>query len=169
MPDGDVLDATSGAVIPSPGVQPALLALARCAALCNDSTLYFDEAANAPQHVGENTEVALRVLAEKVMNHWPTHLVVLIPAALHTAAPHICCAHCAALTNTPDWRARRERQSRGGADQGAAHQPVRRPLDHRAPAAGRVGVFARPQDDEHRQQGAARDERPAAAADQGGA
>lgn len=66
MPEGNVLDAASGAVVDMPGAQPALLAVARCAALCNDSTLYYDEVAGAPQHVGENTEVALRVLAEKV-------------------------------------------------------------------------------------------------------
>lgn len=66
MPEGDVIDAASGGVVAIPGAQPALLALARCAALCNDSTLYIDEGAGAPQHVGENTEVALRVLAEKV-------------------------------------------------------------------------------------------------------
>ncbi len=53
-------------MVQNPGAHPALSAMARCAALCNDSTLYYDSVVDAPQHVGESTEVALRVLAEKV-------------------------------------------------------------------------------------------------------
>jgi P-type Ca2+ transporter type 2A len=70
-----------------PADLPCLLNVAMCSALCNDSSLYYapEKAAPAPgglgdliaaggggaragayQRIGESTEVALRVLAEKV-------------------------------------------------------------------------------------------------------
>ncbi|KAK9840627.1 hypothetical protein WJX81_005487 [Elliptochloris bilobata] len=64
-PEGSVLDA-AGQTIPHPADQPCLAQLAACAALCNDSSLYFSAEKGSYQRVGEATEVALRVLAEKV-------------------------------------------------------------------------------------------------------
>ena len=81
-PEGDVLDNT-GERIEQPGELPCLLQMAACSSLCNDSTLYYapDKVsllaqsgsaaqgfgqAGAYQRIGESTEIALRVLAEKV-------------------------------------------------------------------------------------------------------
>lgn len=85
----------SGERVPQPGDLPCLLQVAACSALCNDSTLCYaaDRAppltprsggapaaghglggtgagAGAYQRIGESTEVALRVLAEKVRGSW---------------------------------------------------------------------------------------------------
>ena len=40
-PEGEISDAT-GHPVQQPGDLPALLAMAQCAALCNDSSLYYD-------------------------------------------------------------------------------------------------------------------------------
>jgi P-type Ca2+ transporter type 2A len=40
-PEGTIADAT-GHTVQQPGDLPALLAMARCSALCNDSSLYYD-------------------------------------------------------------------------------------------------------------------------------
>lgn len=40
-PDGELTDAT-GHPVQQPGDLPALLAVSQCAALCNDSSLYYD-------------------------------------------------------------------------------------------------------------------------------
>lgn len=40
-PEGTIADAT-GHPVQQPGDLPALLAMARCSALCNDSSLYYD-------------------------------------------------------------------------------------------------------------------------------
>ena len=74
----------AGELVPQPGDDPCLLQIAACSALCNDSTLYYSSdrppptpraaklaaggvpAVGAYQRIGESTEVALRVLAEKV-------------------------------------------------------------------------------------------------------
>lgn len=56
----------AGSLVAHPADQPALLAMARCASLCNDSVMYYDAERSAYQRVGESTEVALRVLAEKI-------------------------------------------------------------------------------------------------------
>lgn len=65
-PEGRVLDAISGAEVPCPADYPALLQSAACAALCNDSHLTYSSEKGVYQRVGEATEVALRVFAEKV-------------------------------------------------------------------------------------------------------
>ncbi len=40
-PEGEISEA-AGHAVQQPGDLPALLALAQCAALCNDSSLYYD-------------------------------------------------------------------------------------------------------------------------------
>ncbi|CAL8471661.1 g11203 [Coccomyxa elongata] len=64
-PEGSVLDA-QGAPVPKPADHTSVLQTAACCALCNDSALSYDPDSGAYQRVGEATEVALRVLAEKV-------------------------------------------------------------------------------------------------------
>ncbi|KAL3141521.1 Calcium-transporting ATPase 3, endoplasmic reticulum-type [Trebouxia sp. C0010 RCD-2024] len=49
-----------------PPEQPCLLKLAVCSALCNDSSLSFAPDKGVYQRVGEATELALRVLTEKI-------------------------------------------------------------------------------------------------------
>jgi hypothetical protein len=44
-----------------------------CSSLCNDSTLAYDAATNTYQRIGESTELALRVFAEKVSQCWQTN------------------------------------------------------------------------------------------------
>ena len=65
-PEGRVLDATSGVEVPFPADYPAVLQSAACAALCNDSHLTYSAERGVYQRVGEATEVALRVFAEKI-------------------------------------------------------------------------------------------------------
>ncbi|CAL5220117.1 g2070 [Coccomyxa viridis] len=64
-PEGRVLT-ESGAPIQAPAEESAVLQTATCCALCNDSTLTYNNEKQEYQRVGEATEVALRVLAEKV-------------------------------------------------------------------------------------------------------
>ncbi|KAK9918863.1 hypothetical protein WJX75_007624 [Coccomyxa subellipsoidea] len=64
-PEGSVLDAQGGPV-ETPADQASVLETAACCALCNDSSLTYDPDTGVYQRVGEATEVALRVLAEKV-------------------------------------------------------------------------------------------------------
>ena len=45
---------------------PCLLHMAMCSALCNESTLQYNPDKGNYEKIGESTEVALRVLAEKV-------------------------------------------------------------------------------------------------------
>ena len=60
-----MLEAGSRRPVELPADAPQLLAAARCAALCNDSRLSYSEERGGYQRMGEATEVALRVLAEK--------------------------------------------------------------------------------------------------------
>lgn len=62
-PDGQVLD-PSGSALRSDS--PLLSQLAACAALCNDSVLTYRPESGTYQRIGEATEAALRVFAEKV-------------------------------------------------------------------------------------------------------
>lgn len=50
-----------------PAQSPCLLHLAICSALCNESVLQYNPDKCMYEKIGESTEVALRVLAEKVM------------------------------------------------------------------------------------------------------
>ncbi|PSC71819.1 calcium-transporting ATPase endoplasmic reticulum-type [Micractinium conductrix] len=65
-PEGKLLDGATGAEVAFPADQPCLLQAAICCALCNDSHLHYAADRGVYQRVGEATEVALRVLAEKV-------------------------------------------------------------------------------------------------------
>lgn len=50
----------------SPAQSPCLNHLAMCSSLCNDSILQYNPDKDSYEKIGESTEVALRVLAEKV-------------------------------------------------------------------------------------------------------
>jgi len=81
-PDGLILEASIGIISPRqqrfntnnvgkdvvkhPADLPSVLHLSICASLCNDSTLTFDLNKHEYAKIGESTEVALRVLSEKI-------------------------------------------------------------------------------------------------------
>lgn len=50
-----------------PAQFPCLLHIAMCSALCNESVLQYNPDKGSYEKIGESTEVALRVLAEKVV------------------------------------------------------------------------------------------------------
>lgn len=52
-----------------PAQFPCLLHIAMCSALCNDSILQYNPDKRNYEKIGESTEVALRVLVEKVCGH----------------------------------------------------------------------------------------------------
>ncbi|GLU15955.1 hypothetical protein SLE2022_324060 [Rubroshorea leprosula] len=64
-PDGIIFD-SSGMQLEFPARLPCLLRIAMCSALCNESVLQYNPDKGAYEKIGESTEVALRVLAEKV-------------------------------------------------------------------------------------------------------
>lgn len=64
-PEGIVFD-SSGIQVEFPAQLPCLLHIARCSALCNESVLQYNPDKGNYVKIGEATEVALRVLAEKV-------------------------------------------------------------------------------------------------------
>lgn len=64
-PEGFVFD-SNGMQIDFPAHLPCLLHMAMCSALCNDSVLQYNPDRGSYEKIGESTEVALRVLAEKV-------------------------------------------------------------------------------------------------------
>ncbi|KAH9689965.1 calcium-transporting ATPase 3 endoplasmic reticulum-type [Citrus sinensis] len=64
-PEGVVFD-SSGIQLEFPAQLPCLLHIARCSALCNESVLQYNPDKGNYEKIGEATEVALRVLAEKV-------------------------------------------------------------------------------------------------------
>ncbi|KMZ56023.1 Sarcoplasmic/endoplasmic reticulum calcium ATPase 1 [Zostera marina] len=64
-PDGFIFD-TSGVQLEFPAQFPCLLHIAMCSALCNDSILQYNPDKKSYVKIGESTEVALRVLVEKV-------------------------------------------------------------------------------------------------------
>ncbi|OAE30699.1 hypothetical protein AXG93_402s1120 [Marchantia polymorpha subsp. ruderalis] len=64
-PDGIIRDST-GVQLEHPADLPCLLHLSMCSALCNDSKLQYNSEKGAYDKIGESTEVALRVLVEKV-------------------------------------------------------------------------------------------------------
>jgi Ca2+ transporting ATPase len=49
-----------------PPQSSCLLHIAMCSALCNESTLQYNPDKKCYEKIGESTEVALRVLVEKV-------------------------------------------------------------------------------------------------------
>lgn len=62
---GEVLDAR-GLAVKQPADSPAVEQLAICCSICNDSTLKYDKDKGTFEKIGEATEIALRVLAEKI-------------------------------------------------------------------------------------------------------
>lgn len=64
-PEGIIFDST-GMQLDFPAQLPCLLHIAMCSALCNESTLQYNPDKGNYEKIGESTEVALRVLAEKV-------------------------------------------------------------------------------------------------------
>ncbi|KAK4277395.1 hypothetical protein QN277_015400 [Acacia crassicarpa] len=64
-PEGIIFD-SSGVQLDIPAQLPCLLHTAMCSALCNESTLQYNHDKGKYEKIGESTEVALRVLAEKV-------------------------------------------------------------------------------------------------------
>nr|CAB3493366.1 unnamed protein product [Digitaria exilis] len=64
-PEGFIYDA-GGLQLEFPPQSPCLLHLAMCSALCNESTLQYNPDKKCYEKIGESTEVALRVLVEKV-------------------------------------------------------------------------------------------------------
>ncbi|KAI3958883.1 hypothetical protein MKX01_023559 [Papaver californicum] len=64
-PEGVISD-NAGTQLEFPSQSPCLLHIAMCSALCNESTLQYNPDKAKYEKIGESTEVALRVLAEKV-------------------------------------------------------------------------------------------------------
>ncbi|XP_068326555.1 calcium-transporting ATPase 3, endoplasmic reticulum-type-like [Pyrus communis] len=64
-PEGIIFDST-GHQIELPAQTPCLLHIAMCSALCNESILQYNPDKGNYEKIGESTEVALRVLAEKI-------------------------------------------------------------------------------------------------------
>ena len=52
-----------------PAQFPCLLHIAMCSALCNESVIQYNPDKKNYEKIGESTEVALRILAEKVDSH----------------------------------------------------------------------------------------------------
>ncbi|XP_027356171.1 calcium-transporting ATPase 3, endoplasmic reticulum-type isoform X1 [Abrus precatorius] len=79
-PEGIIFDST-GMQLDFPAQLPCLLHMAMCSALCNESTLQYNPDKGNYEKIGESTEVALRVLAEKVglpgFNSMPSALNML--------------------------------------------------------------------------------------------
>ncbi|CAL5415276.1 unnamed protein product [Camellia sinensis] len=64
-PEGFIFD-SDGMQLEFPAQFPCLLHIAMCSALCNESVLQYNSDKGKYEKIGESTEVALRVLAEKV-------------------------------------------------------------------------------------------------------
>ena len=64
-PEGMIID-SGGVVLDHPADQPAILHIASCASLNNGSTLWYNSEAGTYKNIGESTEIALRVFAEKI-------------------------------------------------------------------------------------------------------
>ncbi|KAK8465394.1 hypothetical protein PHAVU_009G072366 [Phaseolus vulgaris] len=79
-PEGIIFDST-GMQLDFSAELPCLLHMAMCSALCNESTLQYNPDKGNYEKIGESTEVALRVLAEKVglpgFNSMPSALNML--------------------------------------------------------------------------------------------
>ncbi|KAH7427301.1 hypothetical protein KP509_10G038200 [Ceratopteris richardii] len=79
-PEGLILN-SSGIQVEHPAHLPCLLHIAMCSALCNESSVHYNSDKGAYEKIGESTEVALRVLAEKVglpgFDSMPTALTML--------------------------------------------------------------------------------------------
>jgi Ca2+ transporting ATPase len=65
-PDGKILEILTDKPVDRPANLASLLHFAICSSLCNESSLSYDRTTGSFKKIGESTEVALRVLAEKI-------------------------------------------------------------------------------------------------------
>ncbi|KAH6781139.1 endoplasmic reticulum-type calcium-transporting ATPase 3 [Perilla frutescens var. hirtella] len=65
-PDGTISDSTTELQLELPANFHCLLHTAMCSALCNESVIQYNPDKRCYEKIGESTEVALRVLAEKI-------------------------------------------------------------------------------------------------------
>ncbi|KAL6511219.1 Calcium-transporting ATPase 3, endoplasmic reticulum-type [Orobanche hederae] len=65
-PEGTIFDNTADAQLDVPANFHCLLHTAMCSALCNESVIQYNPDKRSYEKIGESTEVALRVLAEKI-------------------------------------------------------------------------------------------------------
>ncbi|CAN6884498.1 unnamed protein product [Brassica oleracea] len=88
-PEGTVFD-NNGQQLDFPAQSPCLHHLAMCSSLCNDSILQYNPDKDSYEKIGESTEVALRVLAEKVgLPGFDS-----MPSALNMLSKHERAAYC---------------------------------------------------------------------------
>ncbi|KAK6939731.1 hypothetical protein RJ641_029262 [Dillenia turbinata] len=88
-PEGIIFD-SSGSQLDFPAQLPCLLHIAMCSALCNESVLQYNPDKGNYEKIGESTEVALRVLAEKVgLPGYDS-----MPSALHMLSKHERASYC---------------------------------------------------------------------------
>ncbi|KAK6116022.1 hypothetical protein DH2020_008291 [Rehmannia glutinosa] len=65
-PEGTIFDNTAEVQLDAPANLHCLLHTAMCSALCNESRIQYNPEKRSYEKIGESTEVALRVLAEKI-------------------------------------------------------------------------------------------------------
>ncbi|KAL3634120.1 Calcium-transporting ATPase 3, endoplasmic reticulum-type [Castilleja foliolosa] len=65
-PEGTIFDNTADTQLDAPANFHCLLHTAMCSALCNESVIQYNPDKRIYEKIGESTEVALRVLAEKI-------------------------------------------------------------------------------------------------------
>ncbi|XP_061969301.1 calcium-transporting ATPase 3, endoplasmic reticulum-type-like isoform X1 [Populus nigra] len=88
-PEG-IIFGSSGMQIQFPAQFPSLLHVAMCSAICNESILQYNPDKGSYEKIGESTEVALRVLAEKVgLPGFDS-----MPSALHMLSKHERASYC---------------------------------------------------------------------------
>ncbi|XP_020533733.1 calcium-transporting ATPase 3, endoplasmic reticulum-type isoform X3 [Jatropha curcas] len=88
-PEGMISD-SSGIQLDIPAQLPCLLHMAMCSSLCNESILQYNPDKGSYEKIGESTEVALRVLAEKVgLPGFDS-----MPSALHMLSKHERASYC---------------------------------------------------------------------------
>lgn len=88
-PEGMIFG-NSGLQIEFPAQLPCLLHIAMCSAVCNESILQYNPDRGIYEKIGESTEVALRVLAEKVgLPGFDS-----MPSALHMLTKHERASYC---------------------------------------------------------------------------
>lgn len=88
-PEGFIFDSNL-MQIEFPAQLPCLLHMAMCSALCNESVLQYNPEKGSYEKIGESTEVALRVFAEKVgLPGFDS-----MPSALHILSRHERASYC---------------------------------------------------------------------------
>ncbi|XP_070018436.1 calcium-transporting ATPase 3, endoplasmic reticulum-type isoform X1 [Nicotiana tabacum] len=88
-PEGFIFDSL-GAQLEIPAQLPCLLHIAMCSALCNESIIQYNPDKRIYEKIGESTEVALRLLAEKIgLPGFDT-----MPSALNMLSKHERASYC---------------------------------------------------------------------------